>query len=98
LSFTPQINIYLNDGDREPDFRLKGSFMNGKRDFQIVDIRGGGNTVIGSCKKERAFSGIGAFFNNMIDKDVYYLTLNPGADAAFCVAICLLLDEFYHDS
>jgi uncharacterized protein YxjI len=97
FSLTPKIRIFLSDGDRDADFELRGSFMNGKRDFSIVDVRGGRDTTIAECKKERAFSSVGAFFNNMIDKDCYYLNLNQGADAAFCVAICLLLDEFYHE-
>lgn len=98
FTLTPQVNIYLNDGDRDPDFRLKGKFINFERDFEIIDLRHQQKMVVGNCNKQRAYSSLSAMWHNkVLGKDAYYLNLNPGADAAFCTAICLLLDEFFHD-
>ncbi|KAJ3304655.1 hypothetical protein HDV03_002476 [Kappamyces sp. JEL0829] len=95
FTFTPCVNIFLNDGDRSPDFTIKGNFL--QRDFKVTDVRGGQKKVIAVCSKQRAFAGVGAFLNNMMHIDSYDLTIQPGADAAFCVSICLLLDELFHD-
>ena len=27
LTLSPQINVYLNDGDKEEDFKVKGNFL-----------------------------------------------------------------------
>ncbi|KAI8896918.1 tubby C-terminal-like domain-containing protein [Globomyces pollinis-pini] len=97
FTLNPKINIYLNDGDREPDFQVKGKFLNRSRDFKVVDVRGGQKLVVATCNKQRAHESVGAFFKNMMGKDVYYLSLHPGADAALCTSVCLLLDELFHD-
>ena len=95
FTLKPHLNIYLNDGDREPDFKVSGSYR--ARDFQIVDKRGGAKRVIATCSKQRPFQSSGAFLNHMFGVDSYYINIEPGIDAAFITAICLLLDEFYHD-
>ncbi|KAI9335141.1 tubby C-terminal-like domain-containing protein [Obelidium mucronatum] len=95
FSFTPQISVYLNDGDRNPDYKVTGSFM--AKDFQLFDIRNGGNTVVGNCKKERPFN-LNAFISTVLmNKDSYFLTLNPGADVSLWVSVCVLLDELFHE-
>ncbi|KAJ3233586.1 hypothetical protein HDU81_002143 [Chytriomyces hyalinus] len=96
LTLTPSINVYLADGDRSPDFKVTGSFL--QKDFQLFDIRNGGKRPVGVCKKERATANLGAFVSTMVfNKDSYFLTLYPGADVAMWVSICVLLDELYHD-
>ena len=95
LTLKPHLNIYLNDGDREPDFKVSGSYT--AKDFQIVDKRGGAKRVIATCSKQRPHQSSAAFLNHMVGADAYYINIEPGIDAAFITAICLLLDEFYHD-
>lgn len=95
FSWKPHINIFLNDGDREPDFKVSGSMM--KRDFQIFDKRNGGKRLIASCSKQRPYQSAEAFLSHMFGSDRYYLQIEPNTDAAFCVSLCLLLDELYND-
>ncbi|TPX75855.1 hypothetical protein CcCBS67573_g02876 [Chytriomyces confervae] len=96
LTLTPAINVFLADGDRNPDFKITGSFM--QKDFELFDIRNGGKRPVGVCKKERATANLGAFLSTMVfKKDSYFLTLYPGADVSMWVAICVLLDELYND-
>ncbi len=95
FTLKPHLNIYLNDGDREPDFKVSGSYM--AKDFQIVDKRGGVKRVIATCNKQRPYQSATAFLSSMLGSDVYYINIEPGIDAAFITSICLLLDEFYND-
>ncbi|KAJ3027048.1 UNVERIFIED_CONTAM: hypothetical protein HDU68_004584 [Siphonaria sp. JEL0065] len=95
FSFTPEINVFLADGDRDPDFRVTGSFM--AKDFQLFDVRGNQNKPVGVCKKERPFN-LNAFVSTVLmNKDSYFLTLYPGADVSLWVSVCVLLDEIFHE-
>lgn len=95
MTFTPHINIYLNDGDRNPDFVVTGNF--GRKDFEIFDARKSSRVLIGSVSKQRPFESFTALISNRMGADCYYLNINQGHDAAFFVTICLLLEEFYSE-
>ena len=96
FTLSPSINIYLNDGDRQPDFQIKGTYM--AKDFQIYDLRGGGQRLIAQCSKTRPYQNPASFMmQQMYNVDEYYVTVHPGIDAAFVTSLCLLLDEIYHD-
>ena len=95
FSFSPQINIFLDDGDNEPDFKVKGSWL--QKDFKITDVRNGQKRVIAQCNKERMHQSVGAFFNAFMGVDNYFVTIQPGVDTAFITAICCLLDDIYQD-
>jgi uncharacterized protein YxjI len=95
FTLTPNIKIYLKDGDRNPDFKIKGNYR--QRDFEILDIRGGQRRLIAHCKKTLPNS-ISSFISQAIfNADEYFLTVLPGTDAAFATALCVLLDELFQD-
>jgi hypothetical protein len=51
--------VYLNDGDKEADFRIKGNFRG--RKFDIIHCSPAGERVVASVKKESRFSSASAF-------------------------------------
>ncbi|KAI8909551.1 tubby C-terminal-like domain-containing protein [Gorgonomyces haynaldii] len=83
MAFKPTVNVYLQDGDRHPDYYVKGS-----RDKHSFDIFKSDKTMAATCHHEN---------HGTKNDDSYYLSIFPGADISLCVAICLTLDELYHD-
>lgn len=55
LSFSPQINVFLNDGDKEEDFKVKGNFLAKKYDvIQVLP----GTRGLGACPACRRSNGV----------------------------------------
>jgi uncharacterized protein YxjI len=53
--------------------------------------------MIAQCEKKLPNS-LGSFFSQAVfNADEYYLSMQPGCDAAFCVSLCVLLDELFQD-
>ncbi|KIZ03657.1 hypothetical protein MNEG_4300 [Monoraphidium neglectum] len=97
-SLTPSVSVYLNDGDKESDFKIRGNFRS-KR-FAITQKLGSGGQErpIAEVKKESKFSSVTAFLTSaMTAADNYFIHIEPGVDAAFIVAIAVLVDELFHD-
>eukprot|EP00158_Paraphelidium_tribonemae_P004438 Partr_v1_DN26755_c1_g1_i4_m8937 putative Pfam:DUF567 len=96
FSLSPSIKIYLNDGDREPDFFCKGDFR-AKR-FQVLHRYNGQDIQIAEISKESKFSSMSAFVKSQYsDKNKYFLNIVQGADTALIVALCVVVDELCHD-
>lgn len=96
VTLKPSVNVYLDDGDKDPDFTIKGSWR--KKDFKIFDVRNGQNVLIAECNKTRSYEGVSAFVKTQIlETDEYFITIQPGCDAAFISSLCLLLDEIYNE-
>ncbi|WIA19859.1 hypothetical protein OEZ85_005762 [Tetradesmus obliquus] len=96
MSLTPSIKVYLNDGDKEPDYVIKGDFRS-KR-FSICQRTHGSDVPIAQVQKESRFANSTAFLMSMVtDAQKYFVTIEPGVDAAFVVALATLCDEIYND-
>jgi hypothetical protein len=96
-SLTPAIKVYLNDGDKEPDFIIQGDFR-GKRFTISQRSPGRGDRQIASVQRESRFANSTAFLMSvMTDAQKYFLTIEPGVDAAFVTALATLCDEIYND-
>ncbi|WIA40122.1 hypothetical protein OEZ86_013524 [Tetradesmus obliquus] len=93
-SFTPTIKVMLNDGDDNPDFIIAGDFR--AKSFAITQCRS--NAVIGRVKKESSHASVNAFFmSQLVGAQKYFVSIEPGVDAAFVVALATLCDEIFHD-
>lgn len=81
---------------RQADFEVKGNILAKK--FDVVDVRGGGETVIARICKEGRFSGMAAFVKASVsESDTYFIEAQPGADLAFLTALCMSVDEIFQD-
>ena len=97
ISLVPHVDVYLKDGDKQPDFKISGSLK--QKDFKIVDVRDGKDRLIAECSKTRFYEDIVAYAKKvMFDKHQYYARIQAGVDVAFITSMCLLLDEVYHDT
>lgn len=98
FTLKPKIKVYLNDGDRYPDYLARGDFLG--RHFEINRVfPDGSEQLVACCSKQSMFSNGGAFFNTcVLDKQTYYLDIMPGVDAAFIVALCVIVDEQFYDN
>lgn len=97
MSLTPSITVYLNDGDREPDFEIKGDFRS-KRFSISQRVPGRGEVQIASVERESRFASGTAFMMSVVtDAQKYFLTIEPGVDAAFVTALATLCDEIFND-
>ncbi|KAF8061132.1 LURP-related protein [Scenedesmus sp. PABB004] len=96
-SLTPSVKVYLNDGDSEPDFVIKGDFR-GKR-FTIAHRQPGrGEAVVASVARESRFASTTALLMSMVtDANRYFVTIEPGVDGAFIAALATLCDEIFND-
>eukprot|EP00878_Enallax_costatus_P044734 GHUV01053465.1.p1 GENE.GHUV01053465.1~~GHUV01053465.1.p1 ORF type:complete len:145 (-),score=36.77 GHUV01053465.1:707-1102(-) len=96
-SLTPSIKVYLNDGDKEPDFLIQGDFRS-KRFVISQRTPGRGDVKIASVQKESKYANSTAFLMSvMTDAQKYLLTIDPGVDAAFVTALATLCDEISND-
>lgn len=96
LSMSPTVLVMLNDGDRVPDFVAKGNFLAKK--FEVYQVQGGRERLVARVKKESRFSSAAAYLAAAVhDKQSYYITAEPGADLAFLTALCMCMDEMWHD-
>ena len=91
------LQIYLNDGDKEEDFLIKGNFKN--KHFQFFQLlrKGKDPRPIAKVEKESSFASTTAFLRNqLLDTSTYYLTIEPGVDCAFIAALATLCDEIFN--
>jgi hypothetical protein len=85
---------------QEADFEARGNF--GGRSFEVVykgGPSGGSERVVAAVKKESSYANTDSYIRNKIlDKQTYFLTVQPGVDVAFMVALATLIDEMVHDN
>jgi uncharacterized protein YxjI len=65
--------------------------------FNVFKVQQGKEVLVASVKKESSFANAAAFVNAQHNAQSYFVTLKPGADAAFVVGLATLIDEIYHD-
>jgi hypothetical protein len=93
---SPFLQVYLNDGDKEEDFLIKGNFR--AKHFEIIQKVGGHERQIAGVKKESKFSSATAFLKSQLtESDKYFVTIEAGVDCAFVVALAILCDELFQD-
>eukprot|EP00877_Chromochloris_zofingiensis_P005100 jgi/Chrzof1/14591/Cz09g08190.t1 len=99
MSLTPSVKVFLNDGDKEADFTVKGDFRAKRFEIrQRLGVPAGADRVIARVEKESRFASSTAFLMNaMTDAQKYFVHIEPGVDAAFIVALATLCDEIFHD-
>ena len=102
LTTRPNIKIYLSDGDREPDYAVRGDFN--ERNFDVSFINQGQETLVARCTRitrdtyHRYRGGYSSGRRSSIGKpDTYMMTVAPNVDVALMTAICLTVDEVYRD-
>ncbi|KAG2544925.1 protein LURP-one-related 15-like [Panicum virgatum] len=83
-----KVNVFLasNDAEQACDFRITGSYHDGACAVSLGDS----DTVI--AKIDRRFSVVSA----LLGKNTYSVTVNPGIDYAFIVALVVILDEMHY--
>ncbi|TKV90553.1 hypothetical protein SEVIR_9G036600v4 [Setaria viridis] len=82
-----KVSVFLasNDAEQACDFRITGSYHDGACAVSLGDS----DTVI--AKIDRRFSVVSA----LLGKNTYSVTVNPGIDYAFIVALVVILDEMH---
>lgn len=82
-----KVSVFLasNDAEQACDFRITGSYHDGACAVSLGDS----DTVI--AKIDRRFSVVSA----LLGKNTYSVTVNPGIDYAFVVALVVILDEMH---
>lgn len=97
LTMSPYVRIFLNDGDKCEDYYCKGNFLAKK--FEIYQKVPGTDKLLAQVKKESSYANAASYINNkMFNAQSYFITIKPGVDAAFVVAIAALMDEIYRDN
>lgn len=88
LQKSTKVSVFLasNDAEQACDFRITGSYHDGACAVSLGDS----DTVIASI--DRRFSVVSA----LLGKNTYAVTVNPGIDYAFIVALVVILDEMYY--
>ncbi|KAJ1293003.1 hypothetical protein BS78_01G034500 [Paspalum vaginatum] len=87
LRGSTKVSVFLasNDAEQACDFRITGSYHDGACAVSLGDS----DTVI--AKIDRRFSVVSA----LLGKNTYCVTVNPGIDYAFVVALVVILDEMH---
>ncbi|EER90648.1 hypothetical protein BDA96_01G040400 [Sorghum bicolor] len=87
LRGSTKVSVFLasNDAEQACDFRITGSYHDGACAVTLGDS----DTVI--AKIDRRFSVVSA----LLGKNSYSVTVNPGIDYAFVVALVVILDEMH---
>ncbi|KAM0910236.1 hypothetical protein ACQ4PT_014298 [Festuca glaucescens] len=88
LRWSTKVNVFLasNDAEQAPDFRITGSYHDGACSVSL----GESNTVI--AKIDRRSTVV----STLLGKNAYSVTVNPGIDYAFIVALAVVLDEMHY--
>jgi hypothetical protein len=88
LHKSTKVSVFLasNDAEQVCDFRVTGSYHEGSCAVSLGDS----DTVI--ARIDRRFSVVSA----LLGKNTYKVTVNPGIDYAFVVALVVILDEMYY--
>ncbi|KAM1442313.1 hypothetical protein FF1_010045 [Malus domestica] len=89
LQFNTKLDVFLaqNTAENAPDFRVKGSWF--ERSCTIY--AGNSSTIIAQMHKKRTVASM------LIGKDNFMVTVYPGIDYAFIVALIVILDEINSD-
>ena len=95
FTLTPNVKIYLNDGDKEPDFQVLGDFAS--RQFNIIQKLPGYDRQLATCTRMLPFQSMSAFLQTIAHKQSYYVHVEAGVDTSFIAAICTLIDELFLD-
>lgn len=97
FSFSPSVSVYLNDGDKDSDFKIRGNFL--AKNFTVSQkLPGGGERVVATVKKESKFASMDAFMvASFTGANKYFVHIETGVDAAFMVALAALVDEMFND-
>jgi uncharacterized protein YxjI len=85
LQLRPSLNVFLasNTTESMPDFTLKGNFF--ERNLTIFR----GQQAIAQVTRQITFT------NLLIDKDTFGVTVFPGGDYAFVIALLVIMDVIY---
>uniref|UniRef100_A0A383VPU6 Tubby C-terminal domain-containing protein n=1 Tax=Tetradesmus obliquus TaxID=3088 RepID=A0A383VPU6_TETOB len=88
------VRVFLGKGSKEPDFVIKGNLS--FKCFTIFRcLPGGGELPIASASRDSQLATANAFLMSMLSHaQKYYLTIEPGVDAAFVTALALMCDQF----
>ncbi len=95
LSLRPTVLVYLNDGDRIPDFEAVGT--SSRSTFEILDKRNGARRVLAQSSLQRRTASYDAYFNQILELQTYVVEIEANVDTAFIATLSLLLDELYND-
>nr|CAB3492718.1 unnamed protein product [Digitaria exilis] len=84
LRGSTKVSVFLasNDAEQACDFRITGSYHDGACAVSLGDS----DTI------DRRFSVVSA----LLGKNTYSVTVNPGIDYAFIVALVVILDEMHY--
>ncbi|EST09644.1 LURP1-like domain protein [Kalmanozyma brasiliensis GHG001] len=88
--FNPKLEIVFDNlaGDgRRQRWTLRGRWLSG-----VAQITTDSGFIVASISRD--YGSMGDIF---FDKQTYDVTVAPGVDAAFVSALCVCLDEAYHD-
>ncbi|WIA42054.1 hypothetical protein OEZ86_009342 [Tetradesmus obliquus] len=90
----PGVQVFLSRTSKAPDFVIKGNLR--CKCFTIFRcLPGGGELPIASAARDSQLATANAFLMSMLSHaQKYYLTIEPGVDAAFVTALALLCDQF----
>ncbi|WVZ61025.1 hypothetical protein U9M48_010964 [Paspalum notatum var. saurae] len=90
LRGSTKVSVFLasNDAEQACDFRITGSYHDGACAVSLGDS----DTVIAKASIDRRFSVVSA----LLGKNTYSVTVNPGIDYAFVVALVVILDEMHY--
>lgn len=88
LRWSTRVSVFLasNDAEQACDFRITGSYHDGACAVSLGDS----DTVI--AKIDRRFNVVSA----LLGKNTYSVTVNPGIDYAFIVALVVILDDMHY--
>ncbi|KAI3657230.1 hypothetical protein MP638_000535 [Amoeboaphelidium occidentale] len=92
FSFNPMVFASIGGGENQ-DIVIRGGFW--RRTYEIVDVRT--NLLLARCSRQNPLQTSEAFISALFGKQNYYVTIEPGVDAAFIVSTCLIIDEMFHD-
>ncbi|KAK9920298.1 hypothetical protein M0R45_028856 [Rubus argutus] len=85
-----KLDVFLANNTREyaPDFKVKGSWL----ERSCVVYAGNSSTIIAQMHKKHTVSSV------LFGKDNFMVTVYPGIDYAFIVALIVILDEINAES
>ena len=103
MSVHSVLQIYLESTPEEGfvDFHSSGDMSD--RNYTISQKLPKGkdqdSRVIAKIEKESPLASASSFFQALLtDDDTYFVTIEPGADSAFVVALAILCDKFFSES
>lgn len=92
FTFSPMVFASIGGGENQ-DIVVRGGFW--RRNYEMIDARS--NMLLARCSLQSPLQSSQAFMSALFNRQNYYVTIEPGVDAAFVVSTCLILDEMFHD-